>query len=168
MNMKTNLAVAVACLALLAAPPAQAQQPAASAKSPAVESRQQAQIEQLLNKYEQALNTSDVTAAVQLYTDDGVFMAPENPAAVGTEVLRKAYTGIFQAVALKLKFQIVETKVFSPEWAMLRTTSTGTVKILANGAEVPGSNQELFLLRKTNGQWRIARYSFSSVLRPAK
>ena len=34
--------------------------------------------------------------------------------------------------------------------------------------EVPGSNQELFLLRKTDGQWKIARYSFSSTVRPAK
>ena len=168
--MKTYLAVAAACLALqVVAPAALAKEPqGAAAKSNAADSRQQAQIEQLLNKYEQALNTSDVTAAVQLYTDDGVFMAPENPAAVGTEVLRKAYTGVFQAIAIKLRFQIVETKVLSPEWAMLRTTSTGTVKILANGAEVPGSNQELFVLHKTNGQWKIARYAFNSVLPSAK
>ena len=168
--MKTYLAVAAACLALqVVTPSVQAQQPqAAAAKSLAVDSHQQAQIEQLLNKYEQALNTSDVNAAVQLYTDDGVFMAPENPAAVGTEVLRKAYAGVFQAIAIKLTFQIAETKLLSPEWAMLRTTSAGTVKILANGAEVPGANQELFLLHKTNGQWKIARYAFNSTLRPAK
>ena len=168
--MKTYLAIAAACLALqVLVPTAQAQQPqGASAKSHAADSRQRAQIEQLLNKYEQALNTSDVNAAVQLYTDDGVFMAPENPTAVGTKVLREAYAGVFQAIAIKLKFQIAETKLLSPEWALLRTTSTGVVKILANGAEVPGSNQELFLLRKTNGQWKIARYSFSSVLRPSK
>src|SRR6266852_8825349 len=154
--MKTYLAAA-ACLSphfLIA--PAHAQQP------------QRAQIEQLLNKYEQALNSSDVNAAVRLYTDDGVLMAPENPAAVGTKVLKQAYAGIFEAIALKLKFQIAETQLLSPEWALLRTTSTGVVKILANGAEVPGSNQELFLLRKTDGQWKIARYSFSSVLRSAK
>ena len=168
--MKTYLAVAAACLALqVVAPAAQAQQAqGASAKSHAADTRQRAQIEQLLNKYEQALNTSDVNAAVQLYTDDGVFMAPENPAAVGTEVLRKAYTGVFQAIALKLKFEIAETKLLSPEWAELRTTSTGTVKILANGAEVPGANQELFLLHKTKGQWKIARYAFNSTLRSAK
>jgi uncharacterized protein (TIGR02246 family) len=144
------------------APSAQAQ-PAST-----VQAGQRAEIEQLLNKYEHALNTSDVNAAVQLYTDDGVFMAPENPTAVGTQVLREAYAGVFQAIALKLKFQIAEAKLLSPEWAMLRTTSSGTVKIVANGAEVPGSNQELFLLRKMGGQWKIARYSFSSVLPRAK
>ena len=165
--MKTHLA---ACLALqLAAPAAQAQQPQrASANSHAATNREEAQVEQLLNRYEQALNTSDVNTVVQLYTDDGVFMAPENPAAVGTQVLTLAYTGVFQAIALKLKFQIAETQLLSPEWALLRTTSTGVVKILANGAEVPGSNQELFLLRKVNGRWKIARYAFSSVLPAAK
>ena len=164
--MKTYLTIAAACLALqVVAPACEAKEPpAASAKAQTA----QAQIEQVLVKYEQALNTSDVNAAVQLYTDDGVFMAPENPAAVGTDVLRKAYTGVFQAIALKLKFQIAEIKLLSPEWAELRTTSTGTVKILANGAEVPGSNQELFVLHKTKGQWKIARYAFNSVLRSAK
>src|SRR5438552_369989 len=167
--MKTYLAVAAACLALqVVAPAAQAQPQSAPAKSRAGDGGQQAQIEQLLNKYEQALNTSDVNGAVQLYADDGVFMAPENPTAIGIKVLREAYAGVFQAIALKLKFQIAETKLLSPEWALLRTTSTGVVKILANGAEVPGSNQELFLLRKSDGQWKIARYSFSSTVRPAK
>ena len=168
--MKTYLTVAAACLALqVVGPAAQAQEPqGASAKPHTADKRQQAQIEQLLNKYEQALNSSDVNAAVQLYTDDGVFMAPENPTAIGTKVLREAYAGVFQAIALKLKFQIVETKLLSPDWAELRTTSTGTVKILANGAEVPGANQELFLLHKANGQWKIARYAFNSTLRSSK
>ena len=171
--MKTYLAVAAACLAFqVVVPAAQAQQPQGASATPhqprATDNRQRAQIDQLLNKYEQALNTSDVNAAVQLYTDDGVFMAPENPTAAGTKALREAYAGVFQAIAIKLEFHIAETKLLSHEWALLRTTSTGVVKILANGAEIPGSNQELFLLRKTNRQWKIARYSFSSVLRPAK
>jgi uncharacterized protein (TIGR02246 family) len=165
--MKTHLPLAIACLALhIVVPSALGQQPpktVASADTP-----QRAQIEQLLNKYEQALNTSDVNAAVQLYTPDGVFMAPEHPAAVGTSVLAQAYTGVFQEISLKLKFQITETQLLSPEWAMLRTTSTGTVRILANGAQIPGSNQELFLLRQTDGQWKIARYAFNSVLRSSR
>lgn len=107
-------------------------------------------------------------AAVLLYTDDGVLMAPENPAAVGSHAFREAYTGIFQAIALNIKFQIAETQLLSREWALLRTTSTGVIKILANGAEIPEGNQELFLLRKVHGQWRIARYSFSTFLQPSR
>ena len=171
--MKTYLAVAAACLALqVVVPAAQAQQPqgaSVTTRQPhATEVRQRADIEQLLNMYQRALNTGDAQAAVKLYSDDGVLMAPGNPAAVGTQALQQAYAGIFQAIALNIKFEIAETQLLSHEWALLRTTSTGVVKILANGAEIPGSNQELFLLRKTGGQWKIARYSFSSVLRSAK
>ena len=170
--MKTHLTVAAACLALQLAAPTQAQQPYGAAAKPyhhhTVNTRQQAGIEQLLNEYERALNTGDVHAAVQLYTDDGVLMAPENPVAVGSNALQQAYAGIFQAIALNIKFQIAETQLLSHEWALLRTTSTGVIKILANGAEIPEGNQELFLLRKVHGQWKIARYSFSSFLRPSK
>jgi hypothetical protein len=38
------------------------------------------------------------------------------------------------------------------------------VTILANGTQIPSSNQELFALHKTYGRWTLARYSFSSVL----
>jgi uncharacterized protein (TIGR02246 family) len=165
--MKTYLAVAAACLALQTmAPPAQAQQ--LQGISAPADTRQRAEIEQLLNKYERALNTGDAQGAAQLYTNDGVLMAPENPSAVGSKAVGAAYAGIFQAIALNIKFQIAEAQLLSPEWALLRTTSTGVIKILANGAEVPEGNQELFLLRKHDGQWKIARYSFSSFLHPSK
>ena len=36
--------------------------------------------------------------------------------------------------------------------------------ILANGAQILRSNHELFVLHKTQGGWKLARYSFSSVL----
>ena len=167
--MKTRLALAAAYLALqIVTPLAQAQEPqrlsALSSQAHSAQARQRAEIEQVLNAYEHALNTSNAQAAVQLYTEDGVLMAPGNPPAVGSQVLQQAYTGIFQAIALNIHFQIAETELLSHDWALLRTTSTGVIKILANGAEIPEGNQELFLLRKEDGQWKIARYSFSSYL----
>jgi hypothetical protein len=50
----------------------------------------------------------------------------------------------------------------------LRTNSTGVIKIVANGAQIPEGNQELFLLHKSQSRWKIARYSFSSFLRSMK
>jgi hypothetical protein len=55
-------------------------------------------------------------------------------------------------------------KVVSPNWAFLRSTSKGVVTILANGTQIPSRNQELFVLRRTYRHWKLARYSFSSVL----
>jgi ketosteroid isomerase-like protein len=41
---------------------------------------------------------------------------------------------------------------------------TASFTIVANGAQNPSSNHELFVFRKTQGRWKLARYSFSSAL----
>ena len=162
--MKTYLALAIAGLSLQAVSAVQAQSP----QPPSYQFEARAGIEEVLKSYERSLNASDVAGVVQLYTDDAVLLAPEAPSAVGIEAVRNAYTGIFQAIALNITFEIAEVKLLSPEWAFLRSNSKGVVKILANGAQVPGGSQELFVLHKSQGRWKIARYSFSSVLQPAK
>jgi uncharacterized protein (TIGR02246 family) len=108
-------------------------------------------------------------AVVKLYTDDAVVMAPNNPPAVGRDTVRAVYEGIFKAVKLDLKFEIDEAKPLSAQWAYVRSRSKFTVKVLGTDLPLqPDANQELFLLQKAaDGQWRIARYSFSST-NPAK
>jgi uncharacterized protein (TIGR02246 family) len=118
----------------------------------------------VLTSYEQALNASDVDGVVQLYSDDAVVLAPGAAPAVGIDAVRAAYTGIFQAIDLDLAFEIAEVKVVSPSWAFVRSTSRGIVTTRADGAQSPSSNQELFVLHKSQGRWNLARYSFSSVL----
>jgi len=50
---------------------------------------------------------------------------------------------------------------------VLRSNSKGVVKILANGAQVPEAARSV-RAAQSQGRWKIARYSFSSVLQPAK
>ena len=121
-----------------------------------------AQIEAVLKTYESVLNASDVDGIVKLYTLDGVFMAQHNPSAVGIEQIEAAYTGAFQAINLNVEFDIVEIKVIADDWAFARTNSSGTTTINATGDKVPEGNQELFLMQKINGDWKIARYGFST------
>jgi uncharacterized protein (TIGR02246 family) len=117
----------------------------------------------VMSSYESALNASNTEAAMPLYAEDGVFMAPNNQSAVGKASVRQAYDAVFKAITLKVKFTIVELVVMSPQWAFVRTNSTGTQKINATGATSREANQELFILKKgDDGQWRIARYSFST------
>jgi uncharacterized protein (TIGR02246 family) len=141
---------------------------ACAGEADAANQDQRAEIEQLLGKYESALNASDLQAVLKLYTDDSVLMPQETPTVVGIKAVQQFYVGTFQAIHINLKFQIAEVQVLSNEWAFLRTTSTGVVKILANGTEAPAATQELFVVRKDAGQWKLARYSFSSTLPPAK
>jgi uncharacterized protein (TIGR02246 family) len=170
--MKTYLALALACLVLPSIAAAASQSPQEPTSSGAGKSRQsktqlatqRTRIEAVVKSYEQALNASDVEGVAQLFTDDAVLLAPNAPSAVGIRAVRAAYTGIFQTIDLDLTFEIAEVNVVSPTWAFLRSTSNGVVTVLANGAQIPSSNQELFVLHKSQGRWKLARYSFSSVL----
>ena len=124
---------------------------------------EEAAIRSVLSSYQDALNASNTEAVMPLYTEDGVFMPPNNPSAVGKAAVRQAYDGVFKAITLKVKFIVAELVMVSPEWAFVRTSSAGTNKINATGAVAAEGNQELFIFKKgADGQWRIARYSFST------
>ena len=120
------------------------------------------QIEAVLKAYERVLNASDVDGVVKLYTEDGVFMAQHNPSAVGIAQVEAAYTAAFQAIDLNVEFDIVEIEVIADDWVFARTNSSGTTTINATGDKVAEGNQELFALQKIDGDWKIARYAFST------
>ena len=124
-------------------------------------------IRALLARYEQALNTSNTEAVMALYTDDGVFMPQHFPSSVGSTAVRAAYDGVFETIKLSVEFDIAEVRQVSPQWAFARTNSAGTVTVLADGSGGPEANQELFVLEKAaSGDWKIARYCFSTTNPP--
>ncbi len=120
------------------------------------------QIEAVLKGYEQVLNAGDVAGVLKLYTKDGVFMAQHNRSAVGIQQVEAAYTGAFQAIDLNVEFDIVEVEVIADDWAFARTNSSGITTINTTGDKIPEGNQELFVLQKIDGDWKIARYAFST------
>ena len=120
------------------------------------------QIEAVLKNYERVLNASDVPGVLKLYAEDGVFMAQHNPSAVGSQQVEASYTAVFNAIDLNVEFDIVEIVVIADNWAFARTNSSGTTTINATGDEIAESNQELFVLQKIDGDWKIARYAFST------
>ena len=120
-------------------------------------------IHAVIKNYEQALNASDVTGVVKLYTEDGVFMAQHNPSAVGIEAVKAAYEAVFKVIDLNVEFDIIEIEVVADDWAFARTNSAGTTTINATGDQMVEGNQELFVFQKTDdGNWKIARYCFST------
>ena len=117
---------------------------------------------QLLS-YQHALNTSDIDAVPPLYTPDGIFMAPFSPSAIGSAATRKAYEAVFKAIKFDVKFNVAELVEMSPEWAFARTNSAGVSTSPVTGKRSTEANQELFIFRKVDGTWKIARYSFSPI-----
>ena len=116
----------------------------------------------LLGRYAEALNNSDTDAVMRLYNADGVFMAQHFPSSVGAKAVRQAYERVFQEIQLTVKFRIEEVQTISPEWAFARTSSAGIVRVHGTGESNAEANQELFVLRKVEGEWTIARYCFST------
>jgi uncharacterized protein (TIGR02246 family) len=120
-------------------------------------------IAEALAAYNDALNSSSTDAVMPLYAEDGVFMPPYSPSAVGAVAVRKAYDAVFAAINLTVKFNIAEIVEMSPDWAFARTNSAGTTLNHATGTTSTEGNQELFIFRKeADGKFRIARYSFST------
>lgn len=121
-----------------------------------------------LERYEKALNTSDVDAVMRLYSDDAVLMPQHSLPVAGANAIRSAYQQIFKTIRLSIDFTIDEIQPLSQDWAFARTRSNGTVKTLASDAPAgPEANQELFLLHRGNdGQWRVARYIFTTTNPP--
>jgi ketosteroid isomerase-like protein len=121
----------------------------------------------LLRSYNKDLGspTTCVEKVLALYTPDAVIMPPHFPPSVGQEGLRQAYTRIFTTVELEVEFDIDEIVVMgSGEWAFARTRARGTKTMLVSGVSEPAENQELFILRcEKDGEWKIARYAFSSM-----
>ena len=120
----------------------------------------------VLAKYEDALNQSDIDAVMKLYAFDGVFMPQNSPSSVGADAVRKAYDAVFKGIKLTVKFNVAEVVEMAPNWVLARTNSAGTVKVYATGGGGPEANQELFVFQKIDGEWKIARYCFSTTNPP--
>ncbi|MFJ2478808.1 YybH family protein [Pseudomonas sp. NPDC087598] len=121
-----------------------------------------------LDNYEAALNASDVDRVMTLYAADAVFMPQHSPPAVGRDAVRATYRQVFNTIRLDIRFTVDEIQQLSSDWAFARTRSNGTVKLLSGDqpARAEG-NQEIFLLhREADGQWRFARYIFTTTNPP--
>lgn len=119
-------------------------------------------IEKLLFSYRDALNASDLNKVLSLYTSDGVFMPSNAPSAIGESQVKASYEFVFKTIQLSIEFFIDEILV-TGDYAFARTTSRGTTLIHESGQTVPEENRELFVLQKTKGEWKIARYMFNKM-----
>ena len=118
-------------------------------------------IEALLKAYEKALNTNDLESILALYGPSPVFMPQHEPALVGRDAVRAGYRQVFDTIKLNVAFDIHEIEIVG-DTAWARTSSAGRTRILGPGIEVAEGNNELFIFKRENGDWKIHRYLFST------
>ena len=115
----------------------------------------------VIKDYEQVLNTGNVKSILNLYGQDPIFMPQHSLAQEGRDAVENAYVNVFKNIHLDIKFSIYDIEVYN-DTAWARTTSSGTVTILANNKTINEGNNEIFIFKKENNQWKIHRYLFST------
>ncbi len=121
-----------------------------------------AAIEATVFAYFQALNDANIDAILGLYFKDPVILPFLQPAVVGIDAVRTNYESTFQLIRFEMKTTIQELVEMSPDWAYVRTDTSGMFTPTRTGEGAQTAFHELFLLRNTgNERWQIARYSFS-------
>ena len=147
--------------------PGESKKPTANEETPVASSGDQGAIQEVMARYNAALNEGRTSAVLPLYTEDGIFMPPYSPSAIGQAAVEKAYDEVFEELKFDVKFDIAELVQMAPTWAYVRTNSAGTTVHRSTGHTTEEANQELFIFKKGNdGKWRIARYSFSPTNAP--
>ena len=118
-------------------------------------------IQTLISQYESALNGSNVNGVLKLYGKNPIFMPQHAPAQAGRAAIKQAYENVFNTIKLNVKFTTHEVEVLG-DTAWARTSSAGKTKILVNNVVVNEGNNELFIFKKEDGNWKIHQYLFST------
>jgi len=118
-------------------------------------------IQEVISKYQFALNASDTDEVLKLYGENPTFMPQHASAQVGRAAVKQAYDSVFNTIKLDVEFTIHEVEMLG-DTAWARTTSAGKTRILANNVVVNEGNNELFIFKKESGDWKIHQYLFST------
>lgn len=129
---------------------------------PGTTAKAKKEITLLLQCYRNALVESDSEAVMKLYASDSVLMAQTFPSVYGWKNIKYWYEECFKRIALEVEFEIKEVVVISDEYAFASTTSAGTQKDLESDVTSREGNHELFVIQKEKGDWKLARYCFST------
>lgn len=121
------------------------------------------QISSVLQSYRNGLVASSTSDVIKLYHSQALLLAQGFPIVSGIDDIKTWYDKCFEAITLDVTFDIKEVIVFNDEYAVATTTSEGTQKVNKTGQVTKEGNHELFMIQKEKGEWKIARYCFSTI-----
>jgi len=124
-------------------------------------STEEAKAKQVVSEYFSALNKSDVEKIISLYHKNSVFLPNNSPASRGVENIKRTYQTVLSAIKLDTTHKYFHVSV-TGDLAVVESKAAGNLTILKNKQELPANDNELFVLRKINGIWKIDRYMFNS------
>lgn len=121
-----------------------------------------AAINEVRAAYSDALNAGNAAGVAALFTDDGMAMPPNKPAAMGKDAIQSN----LQARLSQYKFDVSITQaeaVAAGDWAYSRGTYTIKATPKGEGEAMENSGKYLNILqRQPDGSWKIARHIWNT------
>lgn len=136
-------------------------------------SRQQQQVsaataaETIWKEYAESLNSGDLDRWLELWTEDGVQMPPDEAAIAGKDNIRARNEALLDKFTFDIGITNQEVQA-AGNWAYARGTYTAKLMPKAGGRPISIDGKYLTILaRQPDGSWRIHRDIFNSNVAPA-
>jgi uncharacterized protein (TIGR02246 family) len=118
-------------------------------------------IEDLIGKYEKAVNNGDADGASEVFATDAVLMPDGAPAQVGEKAIRSYIKDFYFQTSVQIEMNIAEIVVLG-DWALARTENSGTATSKDDGSSETFSTKSLFVVGQTETkEWKVARYAWN-------
>ena len=127
--------------------------------------KDQAAIREKNAEFVKAFNAKDMNQILAAYTENSVFMPPNQPILRGKDALKSFYEDMLKAGGTNLKLDAGEISGHGP-----LAYQSGTYELdmkPAGGAETHDRGKYLFILRKMANNWRYEYTVWNSDLPPA-
>ena len=116
-----------------------------------------------IREYLQAVASKDPDAAVNMFTDDAVFLFAGMPLVRGQSGLRSAFAGLMQTPGFSLTFEPTDLEL-SQAGDMAYELGTYRLSLDDPEGHVDDTGKYLTVWRKVSGRWKIAADAPSSDL----
>ena len=114
----------------------------------------------VVGAYSRALQASDRDAILRLYTDRSEVVPEGGPSVRGIKAIDTFYADTLSAIGFENDLQVVSSQIHD-DIAIFRSEQPIIVTTVADGTRTPSYFRELFVLRRTDNEWRINTYMFS-------
>ena len=116
-----------------------------------------AAIDNVRQQFQDRVSSGDIASAMTLMTDDAIYLQPETEALTGNAAIRALWEGTTEFMVVTIEYRVTEIEVDQDIAFVIGEVSfRGTPR---NGSEkVSDEGRYVWILRRENSGWKIARY----------
>jgi uncharacterized protein (TIGR02246 family) len=115
----------------------------------------------VVDRYQQALDTGDVDTILNLFAPDSVAEWNTKRTYATRDQRAEGYAALFKLAKFSTVFAYDAIDV-TGDVAVVRTHHHKGAAVIENGKTVTDYNREVFVLKRLNGEWKIYLYTFNT------